>query len=417
MDGPLIFAQNLNLGYDGSPVIKGVHLELMRGEFVAVLGPNAAGKSTLLRGLAGLLRPLEGVAYLNGKEVSRLTSKELARSVGVLLTERVKLGLLTVYDVVALGRYPYTGMMARLSKKDREVVFSVMEEVGIAELFNMVFDELSDGQKQKVMIARALAQEPSVLILDEPTTHLDPRNKIDVVMLLKRLARDRGLLVVASMHEVELALRVADRVIVVNEGEVEVYDQPEELVTDGGISRIFGLNGGVTFDPRTMSMEVPQRGYGKRKGFVIAGGGTGAIVYRIMARLGYDVSTGVLHENDLDYYVARALGLRIVSEKPFSPIGRPSFDRAADGVKESELVIYTNPPIGTINERNVDLLELAKSWGKWVIEIDGSRLCSERIQLKYLIAQLKSFRYGMMPPLNDHYSRIQDVGRVEKPLQ
>jgi len=353
----VIGAVNLSAGYGGTQVLSGVNLSVGAGEFVAVIGPNASGKTTLLKTLASLLKPLSGVVYLDGTMVSKLRARQIARLIGVVLTEQLRPTQLTVFEVVALGRYPYTNPLNTLSETDSREVLRALADVGIEHLAARRFYELSDGQRQKVMIARALAQEPRVLILDEPVTYLDPRARVEVLLTLKRLSKERGVAVIASLHEVELALRVADRLIIVSGGRVALYDSPEEFVARDGPELLYGLGGETAFSPELMSIEFRPPNNGGPRIFVVAGGGSGSLVYRMLARLGYRLSTGVLHAGDIDYYLASLLGGRVISEKAFHPISPEKMQQALSEARDCQAAIYTSPPIGPLNSENRILAE------------------------------------------------------------
>ncbi|MEM7584388.1 MAG: ABC transporter ATP-binding protein [Acidobacteriota bacterium] len=214
---PLLASKQLTTGYGGRrpcALLRDVEVRLAPGELVAVLGPNGAGKSTLLRTLAGMQPALAGRVELLGTPLSELRPRQLARRVGVVLPERVAPGMLSAYDLIALGRTPHTGWTGRLRSRDETVIQRALQVVGIAHLADRDVTALSDGERQKVMIARALAQEPKVLILDEPTAFLDLPGRVEVMSLLKRLVRqseaERSVLL--STHDLDLALRTVDRV-------------------------------------------------------------------------------------------------------------------------------------------------------------------------------------------------------------
>ena len=212
----LLAARGLAIGYAPRrrprvEVAAGIDAELRRGELVCLLGPNGAGKSTLMRTLAGLQLPLAGAVDFDGGDLHRLAEDERARLLGLVLTERVAAGNLSAYALVSLGRYPYTGWDGRLSAADEEVVRWALGAVGAEDLAARSVDELSDGERQKVMVARALAQEPAVLLLDEPTAFLDLPRRVEIMQLLRQLAYDTGSAVLLSTHDLDLALRCADR--------------------------------------------------------------------------------------------------------------------------------------------------------------------------------------------------------------
>ncbi|RJK96540.1 ABC transporter ATP-binding protein [Vallicoccus soli] len=221
----------------------------LRGTLTAVLGPNGSGKSTLLRTLAGLQPALGGRALLDGEDLLALPGPERARRVGVVLTERVEPGLLTARDVAALGRTPHLPWGARLRPQDDEAVGWALDAVGAAGLAGRRFAELSDGERQRVLTARALAQEPGLLLLDEPTAFLDVPARVSLLALLRRLAAERDLVVVLSTHDLELALRLADRVWLVGADGALREGSPEALALDGTLGAAFDRDG-LHLDPQ-----------------------------------------------------------------------------------------------------------------------------------------------------------------------
>jgi ABC transporter, ATP-binding protein len=228
-------------------VLEGLEASLEEGHLVGLVGPNGAGKSTLLRTVSGLQPPLAGSVRLLGRDLERIRRDDMARQVAVVLTDRVDPGRLTVADVIALGRHPHTGWSGRLGASDREAVAVALEAVGAEELAERMLWELSDGQRQRVMIARAIAQAPRLLLLDEPTAFLDPPGRIRVFELLQDLAYDRGIAVVVCTHDVEVAARHADRLWVVGPDDGMRTGVPHELAHDGTLEAAFG--GDVGFDP------------------------------------------------------------------------------------------------------------------------------------------------------------------------
>ncbi len=240
-DEPLLAARDLIAGYGGRRrrvVLERVSVELAAGELVAVLGPNGAGKSTLLRTLAGMQPPLGGVVELGGESLAALSPRQRARRIGVVLPERVAPGMLRGADLVALGRYPRTGWSGRLKPQDLEVVERTMRSVGAWHLAGRDVAALSDGERQRLMIARALAQEPRMLILDEPTAYLDLPGRVEVMHLLAQLARaDSAVLI--STHDLDLALRNASRVwLLGQDGELR-SGTPDELLRAGAFELAF----------------------------------------------------------------------------------------------------------------------------------------------------------------------------------
>lgn len=227
-------------------VLKDVNAQARPGELTVLLGPNGTGKSTLLRALAGLSTPFAGRCLVNGSDVTRLHGTDRARLLASVLTQRDLPGLLRAREIVALGRHPYTNVTGRLTASDEQVVDWALDAVGAEPLAERRVGELSDGERQRVLTARALAQDPEVLLLDEPTAFLDVAGKVALHGLLLRLARDNGLVVVMCTHDLELALRVADHVWLLAEGGLR-DGSPEVLAARGDLSAVFDGTD-LTFD-------------------------------------------------------------------------------------------------------------------------------------------------------------------------
>lgn len=241
-------------------VAAGINATARRGELTVLLGPNGAGKSTLLRTLTGLQPALDGQIRLDGTDLNRIARDELARKVAVVLTERVSAGFLTGYDLAALGRTPYLGFGGQLSAGDRRIVEDALDAADAAHLARRPVNEMSDGERQRTLTARALAQEPGLLILDEPTAFLDVPSRVGLMDTLRRLARERDLAVIACTHELELALRVADRVWLIDRT-ARLHDEtPEALAVDGVIGATFERDH-LGFDPAAavFTVQPPMR--------------------------------------------------------------------------------------------------------------------------------------------------------------
>jgi iron complex transport system ATP-binding protein len=254
--------QRLTVGYRRrreTVVAADLSLSLADGEFVCLIGPNGAGKTTLIRTLAGMQKPLSGRVMLRGQDISRLTPNALARMLSVVLTDRIDPGMLTAREVVALGRHPHTGWDARLSDHDHAAVEDAIASVDALALADRPFRDLSDGERQKIMIARALAQSPTLLILDEPTAFLDLPRRVEVMRVLRRLASERQVAVLVSTHDLDLALRSADRLWLIHPGGTLSVGAPEDLVLDGSLADAF-RSAGAVFDMETAAFSITTTG-------------------------------------------------------------------------------------------------------------------------------------------------------------
>ncbi len=311
--GPALQADGVCAGYGRVQVLHDVRLSVAPGEFVALVGPNGSGKSTLLRALDRTLPLTGGTVLVCGDDASGLSPAQVARRIAAMSTDRRPVELLTCADVVELGRYPYTGRTGALTARDRAVVREAMDLAGVWALRDRDYLALSDGQRQRVLIARALCQQPRVLLLDEPTTFLDVRYKMELLELVRRLARARGIAVVASLHELDLAQKVADTVVCLREGSVESQGTPEGALTREGVARLFGIaDGSGCFDPLLGGVEMP-RPAGAPQVFVSAGGASGAATFRRLRRAGTPFAAGILREGDLDWAVACDLATEVIA--------------------------------------------------------------------------------------------------------
>ncbi|MGY5766341.1 ABC transporter ATP-binding protein [Brachybacterium sp. DNPG3] len=244
-----LVAEDLTVGYDDRSVIRGLDLELVPGRITAIVGANACGKSTLLRSLSRLLTPREGRVLLNGEQVHRMPAKRLARLLGLLPQSPITPEGITVADLVGRGRHPHQGLLRRWGAADDEAVAAALDATRTAELADRPVDELSGGQRQRVWIAMALAQDTDLLLLDEPTTFLDVAHQIEVLDLLADLNASRGITVVMVLHDLNLAARYSDQLVMIADGGVHSAGAPAEVLTEEAVREVFGLTSRIIADP------------------------------------------------------------------------------------------------------------------------------------------------------------------------
>lgn len=356
--------RGMTVGYRGAPLIKNIDIRLKQGEILTLIGPNGAGKTTILKSIIRQLSLLGGAVYLAGSDMGALSGNELARRLSVVLTQRIHPELMSCEDVVATGRYPYTGKFGVLTGEDRRIVQETMELVHIRELADHDFGKISDGQKQRVMLARALCQQPEILVLDEPTSFLDIRYKLEFLSVIQRMSRERKLTIIMSLHELDLAERISDRIACVRGDCIDRFGTPEEIFTDGYIQKLYGMRLG-SYDELTGSLEL-EKNPCRPQVFVIGGCGTGTPVYRRLQRGGVPFATGVLWENDLDYPAAKALAGSLVTEKPFRPFSADSLEEAKRLIRECGRTVCTLEPeaVGELASGLTELKEYARKLGR-----------------------------------------------------
>lgn len=250
--------EKLSVGYDGKPLIQDVCLQVQRGKIVTLIGPNGSGKSTILKTIVGQLSKISGTVLLEGVPMERCGQKEIAKRMAILMTERIHPELMTCYDVVSTGRYPYTGALGLLGKEDKRIVEESLELVHGRDMADRPFDAISDGQRQRILLARALCQTPEIIVLDEPTSYLDIRYKLELLTILKTMVREKNLAVLMSLHELDLAQRVSDTVVCVSGDRIDRMGPPEEIFSNDYIARLYHMEPGK-YDPCFDTLEyVPK---------------------------------------------------------------------------------------------------------------------------------------------------------------
>ena len=269
-------------------VLDGLNVSVRGGELVCLLGTNGTGKSTLLRTLSRVQPALGGSVTIDGVDLQQLSQIQLARRLGIVLTERPMVGALTARRLVELGRYPYWDWSGRMTARDHEVVSWAIESIGAAHLAARDTTSLSDGDRQRFMIARALAQEPSILLLDEPTAFLDVPSRVELMGLLRRLAREEQLAIVVSTHDLELALRMADTIWLVARGNKLNVGTPEDIILEGSVEEAFKAES-IKFHPEERAFRLVTEARGCA---VVHGDGISAILAAaVLEREGYEVVT------------------------------------------------------------------------------------------------------------------------------
>ena len=234
------YTRDLTVGYEGNPLVKHIEIHLKKGEILTLIGPNGAGKTTILRSIIRQLKPLGGVVFLDGKDLGRMGAKELSQKLSVVLTERIHPESMTCEQVVETGRYPYTGKFGVLSKEDHRIVRESLKLVHGEELAGEDFEKVSDGQRQRIMLARALSQEPELIVLDEPTSFLDVRHKLEFLSVLQELSRQQNLSVILSLHELDLAERISHKIACIKENQIHRFGSPYTRIHSGAVSDYHG---------------------------------------------------------------------------------------------------------------------------------------------------------------------------------
>lgn len=350
--------EHLAVGYNGSILIDDINIKIEKGKILTLIGPNGAGKSTILKTITRHLKRIDGGVFVDGEEVSTWSARQMAQQVAVVLTDRIRPELMTCAEVVSMGRYPYTNMMGKMTPKDQNVIREAMKRVHALDLADQEFSTLSDGQKQRIMLARAICQEPEIIVLDEPTAYLDIRHKVELLDILRSMAQEQNITVIMSLHEIDLATKVSDYMICVKGKRIAAFGTPEQILTTGSIESLYEMENG-SYDLLFGSVELTKP-KGQPRIFVVAGGGYGIPCYRALQKKGISFATGVLFDHDVDCQVARMLSNCVVTAKAFEPMTQQQYEIAAEMLTRCEAVVDAGTPVGTLNQTNERLLQLAR---------------------------------------------------------
>ena len=234
--------RDLSIGYKGRAVVSGIDVSLEKGEILSVTGPNGSGKSTFLKTVSGQLNRLGGGIYLDDKELSGYNAEEISKKISLLLTDRIKPEYMTGREVIESGRYPYTGRLGFLSSEDKNVVDRVLSLTGTGGISDKIFNDMSDGEKQRILFARALSQEPEILIMDEPLSYLDIRYQLELIDIIKQLCREKKLTVIMSIHEIFIAGKISDRMISFKGGKVFESGKNKEVFTEHFVMELYDID-------------------------------------------------------------------------------------------------------------------------------------------------------------------------------
>ena len=359
---PALAFESVSFGYGHRMVVRDVSLRVAAVEMVGLLGPNGAGKSTLLRLGAGALRPQAGVVRLGGADIQRLSRREVARRLAVAPQEFAVQFAYTVRQIVELGRLPHHDIFSLTRREDAAAIEAALEAAGVAHLADRVFNDLSGGERQRVLIALTLAQGSPILLLDEPTAHLDIRYQIETLELLRRLNAERDLTVIAALHDLNLAARYFPRLLLFRE--TIVADGPPAHVLDATLLsevyetpvRVGILRGEQHLSVLPPGQDAPVVWAAEQSGkadtptvHLVAGGGSGELMMRALADAGVAFSAGPLNVGDSDYELAQRLAAVCIAEAPYAPVSTEGLAAARERMQSARAVILCPTPLGPGN--------------------------------------------------------------------
>lgn len=371
--------KDLEFGYSEDLVIKGISLNIEKGKFVSIIGPNGSGKSTLLKTINNLYNPTNGSIIIDGVDISHIKKRDLAKKVALVPQDTAVDYDFTVEEIVLMGRHPYKGRFQKESEGDYKIINEAMEMTNTLHLKKRLITEVSGGERQRVIIAKALAQKSPIILLDEPTSHLDINHQMDVLNLLKKLNKEQGTTIILVIHDINLAARYSDEIILINKGRLSAIGNPEEVITSDNIESIYNLNVAIEKNKYTdttyitpIEIRDQQSKNNKVNIHIISGGGSGQEVVNKLYMEGYSLSLGVLNVGDTDWSHGKSLMLPIVEEVPFTKISDAAYLENIDIIKMSDIIVITSTPIGSGNMKNLQAANEGLKVGKLVYYINGS---------------------------------------------
>lgn len=371
----LLTVKDLGCGY-AAPILEDLNFEIEHGAFIGIIGPNASGKTTLIKTLCGLLQPQAGQVLLEDLNVHRMKALNRARRVAVVSQEvRIDFAF-TVEEVVMMGRHPYISRLGSPSFDDRDRVRWALEVTGTAHLAGRPVNNISGGERQRVLIARALAQEPDLLVLDEPTSSLDINHQIEIMDLIKQLNRQNRMAIIMAIHDLNLAAQYCDLLMLVSQHRIFAWGGVEEVITAANIRAVYGHPIMIERHPLQRCPQVvllsrlSSVSGEALQVHVVAGGGMGADMLLALTRHGHQVSTGVLNRGDSDWQTAQDLGLNVVEVPPFAPVELKACRENMEMMCQADVVVLANIPFGPGNLPNLETLVTAVGCGVPVIVVE-----------------------------------------------
>lgn len=353
--------ENLSFAYNEDLVLTGIDLEFAKAGFTSIVGPNGSGKSTLLKQISGIIKPSQGSLNINGVNINTISKKDIAKLMAVVPQNTALEFDYRVMDVVLMGRYPYISRFKGETPRDREIAIENMKYTNTYQFKDRSFNQLSGGERQRVILAQALTQQPKILLLDEPISHLDLQHQIEIMTLIKKLSMDQELTVVAVLHDLNIAAAYSDYIVMMKNGDVACQGTPVETFTSQNISNVFNIDVEVEVSTHTNKPYIYAitRHVIKKNNVrvhVICGGGSGSEIITNLYHAGFEVSAGVLSIGDLDWKVSKDFELKVAEDIPFTRISDSANLINKNLAAEADYIIVTDLYIGKANIRNIEML-------------------------------------------------------------
>lgn len=351
----------LSFSYGVKSILDNIELGIGKGSFTSIIGPNGSGKSTLLKIISNALKPQQGIIYLEKVNITHMTKKQRAEKISVVPQNTALEFDFKVLDVVLMGRHPYINKLKGETQNDIDIALRSMKYTNTLHLSERSFNELSGGERQRVILAQALTQQPQVLLLDEPVSHLDLQHQIEVLNLIKRMSIDNQLTVIAVLHDLNLASTYSDVVFMLKDGQLKHQGTPHETLTEKNIKEVFNIDTHVTLSPvgnkpYIYTYTVPVIKKNNFKIHVICGGGSGSDIIKNLYQNGFDISSGVLSIGDLDWKVSRECNIDIAEDIPFVDISDAAYEANKELAVNVDVIVLTGLYFGKANIKNLEIL-------------------------------------------------------------
>ncbi|WP_350342474.1 ABC transporter ATP-binding protein [Proteinivorax tanatarense] len=375
----MIKVSNLTVNRGNKNIISQFDYFFLDGQFTSILGPNGSGKTTLLKAISGLI-PYSGSVQVIERELQDINIAKRAEYMAVLPQTTHIESDLTVYEIVSMGRfYKKQQIFQNLSKDDEVIITEAMEMTEVIKLKQRSFLSLSGGEKQRVLLARALAQQPKILLLDEPTASLDINYQIEILKLLKKLQSKMKITIICVLHDIQLAAEFSGQVLLLNDGKVVDFGKPEQVINKENIRRTFNINTYVYWDSFREKLtlipidkeEASDKFLGKIH--IIAGGGSAGNILEVLQHKKSELSMGVINIGDSDWHKCKELGIKTITVQPYTPITDDAYKQNVQQISAADFVIFCHTPIGNGNLKNLEALKLANEKGKTIIIVEGEQ--------------------------------------------
>lgn len=363
MKREVLKVQGLEVAYGEKKIINGLDFSVYKGEFVGIIGPNGTGKSTLVKAITDIIPKSSGSIRILDHESTSISKKELAKLVAVVPQEFNIEYEFTNLDIVMMGRNPHIDRKHKKSSKDFEIVQEAMEMTNTWRFKDSLFNELSGGERQRVVVARAIAQQTNLILLDEPTSHLDVHHQLEIMELIHKLKESRGVTVVAILHDINLAARFSDRLILLNKGKVLAEGSPDKVIHEKYLTQLYKMEMIIRENKIIGKREiVPLRVIKEKvdkqdiRVHILCGGGSGEEILERFNSLGMILSAGILNKGDSDWEMCKILNIPVVDAPPFSAMTKEQGQLNLEMLNRADYVLISNMPYGNGNLINLEIL-------------------------------------------------------------